>query len=200
MPADEILIQDLIPGNGSCQYSYCALFKEGKPVATLVTRRLRQHPLEFGRASTYVESVELPELEARSERFLRAVNYYGLVEMEYKFDQRDGEYKLLDANARTWGYNSIGKAAGVDFPFLLYSDQMSAPIAAVRGKPGVRWVRLLTDLPTGILSMLQSDVSGRDYVRSLLDVDEEAVFSGQDPLPGFVECALVPYLFFKRAF
>jgi len=59
---------------------------------------------------------------------------------------------------------------------------------------------LLTDLPTGILSMLKSDVSGRDYVRSLLDVDEEAVFSRQDPLPGFVECALVPYLFFKRAF
>ncbi len=200
MPADEILIQDLIPGNGSCQYSYCALFKEGKPVASLVTRRLRQHPLEFGRASTYVESVELPELERLSERFLRAISYYGLVEMEYKFDPRNGEYKLLDANARTWGYNSIGKAAGVDFPFLLYSDQMSAPIAAVRGKPGIRWVRLLTDLPTGLLSMLKSDVSGRDYLRSLLDIDEEAVFSRQDPLPGFAECALIPYLFFKRGF
>jgi predicted ATP-grasp superfamily ATP-dependent carboligase len=200
MPADEFLIQDLIPGNGRCQYAYCALFKEGQSRASLVTRRLRQHPLEFGRASTYVESIELPCLEEMSERFLRAVNYYGLVEMEYKYDQRDGAYKLLDANARTWGYNSIGKAAGVDFPFLLYTDQMSEPVSSVRGRPGIRWVRLLTDLPTGAIAIMKSEVTARDYLRSLLNVDEEAVFNRRDPLPGLVECALAPYLFLKRGF
>jgi len=200
MPAEEILIQDLIPGNGRCQYAYCALFKDGKPVASLVTRRLRQHPLEFGRASTYVESLELPCLEKFSEAFLRAANYYGLVEIEYKYDQRDREYKLLDANARSWGYNSIGQAAGVDFPFLLYSDQIGEPVSSIRGKPGVRWVRLLTDLPTGAMAILKSEVTGRDYIRSLIDVNEEAVFSRQDPLPSLVECALAPYLFLKRGY
>ena len=54
MPRDEIIIQDLIPGDGSCQYAYCAFFKQGISLASLVTCRRRQHPPEFGRASTYV--------------------------------------------------------------------------------------------------------------------------------------------------
>ena len=44
-------------------------------------------------------------------RFLRAIDYYGLVEMEYKWDRRDGQYKLLDVNGRTWGYHTLGQAA-----------------------------------------------------------------------------------------
>ncbi len=200
MPRDEIMIQDIIPGNGSCQYAYCCFFKEGKSLASLVTRRLRQHPLEFGRASTYVESVALPCLEEMSERFLRAVNYYGLVEIEFKQDPRDGQYKLLDANARTWGYNSIGRAAGVDFPSLLFSDQVSEQVPVTRGQVGVRWVRLLTDLPTGALAIFSGQLKARDYLSSLRHVSEEAVFSREDPLPGLVEFALAPYLFVKRGF
>ena len=54
----------------------------------MVARRSRQHPPEFGRASTYVETVDLPELEEPPLRFLRAIGYYGLVEVEYKRDPR----------------------------------------------------------------------------------------------------------------
>ena len=59
---------------------------------------------------------------------------------------------------------------------------------------------MLTDLPTGAIAILKSEVAGRDYIRSLIDVNEEAVFSRQDPLPGLVECALAPYLFLKRGY
>ncbi len=86
--------------------------------ASLTARRARQHPREFGRAATYVETVEAPEIELYSERFLKAINYHGVVEIEYKRDPRSGQYKLLDVNARTWGFHSIGSASGVDFPYL----------------------------------------------------------------------------------
>ncbi len=200
MPSDEIMIQDIIPGTGNRQYAYCCFFKQRQSIASLVTCRRRQHPLEFGRASTYVESVELPCLEEVSQRFLRATNYYGLVEMEYKQDPRDGEYKLLDANARTWGYTSIGRAAGVDFPSLLFSDQLNEQISPCRGKVGVRWIRLLTDVPTGVIAVMKGELKCRDYIRSLRDINEEAVFSNEDPLPGLAELALGPYLFAKRGF
>ena len=200
MPREEIMIQDIVPGTGSRQFSYCCFFKEGQAIASLVARRLRQHPLEFGRASTYVESVDLPCLEETSERFLRATNYYGLVEMEYKQDPRDGQYRLLDANARTWGYNSIGRAAGVDFPAILFSDQTNQPITPCRGKTGVHWVRLLTDLPTGAVAIMKGEVKCLDYISTLRDIDEEAVFSSDDPLPGLIEFALAPYLLCKRGF
>ena len=116
---EEILIQEIIPGDGQRQYSYCAFFRDGEAQSTLVARRLRQHPREFGRAATYVETIEHPEIEELSERFLRAIDYYGLVEVEFKQDPRDGQFKLLDVNARTWGFHSIGVPAGVDFPYLV---------------------------------------------------------------------------------
>jgi D-aspartate ligase len=200
MPGDEIMIQDIVPGGGNNQYAFCSFFKKGRSVATMVTCRRRQHPLEFGRSSTYVESIELPLIEKYSAEFLRAIDYYGLVELEYKFDERDGQYRLLDANGRTWGYHTIGRSAGVDYPYLLFEDQLNRPIEPLRAKAGIRWVRLLTDLPTGVLGIANGKISLKSYVRSLCEFDEEAVFCAKDPLPGLAEIALIPYLAIRRGF
>jgi predicted ATP-grasp superfamily ATP-dependent carboligase len=196
----EVMIQDLIPGGGEQQFAYCAFFKDGRAMASMVVRRRRQHPPEFGRASTFVEAIELPILETLSERFLRAINYYGLVELEYKLDPRDGQYKLLDVNGRTWGYHTLGSGAGVDFPYLLFADQMGDVIEPRRGRAGVSWIRLVTDLPTGIVEMLGRRLDWREYLRSLRDFQVEAVFNREDPLPGLMELFLIPYLSLKRGF
>jgi D-aspartate ligase len=198
--AGEVMIQDLIPGGGEQQFAYCAFFKDGRAMASMVVRRRRQHPPEFGRASTFVEAIELPVLETLSERFLRAINYYGLVELEYKLDPRDGQYRLLDVNGRTWGYHTLGTGAGVDFPHLLYSDQMGEAIEPRRGRAGVSWIRLVTDLPTGLVEVLARRLDWRQYLRSLRDFQVEAVFNREDPLPGVVELFLLPYLSVKRGF
>jgi predicted ATP-grasp superfamily ATP-dependent carboligase len=198
--SDEVLIQELIPGDGRQQFAYCAFFKDQQALGSMVTRRRRQHPLEFGRASTFVETVDLPLLETLSERFLRAINYYGLVEVEYKRDPRDGQYKLLDVNARTWGYHTLGPQAGVDFPYLLFADQLGEPAEPCRARAGVRWVHLLTDLPVGVLEILSGRLTWQEYVGSLWGCHTEAVLSREDPLPGLVELALVPYLSVKRGF
>jgi len=120
----EILIQEIIPGDGNCQFSYCAFFRDGSVHSALVAKHLRQHPREFGRAASYVESADLQEIEELSQRFLRALNFYGLVEVEFKRDPRDGQYKLLDVNVRAWGFHGLGQVAGVDFPYLLFADQL----------------------------------------------------------------------------
>jgi D-aspartate ligase len=200
IPAEEIMIQDLIPGDGACQYAYCSFFKQGISVAHLTACRRRQHPLEFGRSSTYVETVEVPVLGDYAQRFLRAIEYYGLVEVEFKRDPRDGQYRLLDVNGRTWGYHTIGRRAGVDFPYILFCDQLNRRVEFCAGKVGVRWVRLLTDLPTGVVGLMRGQIDGRAYLHSLRNCDEEAVFSLEDPLPGIAEIALIPYLSVKRGF
>ena len=194
------MIQDFIPGDGRQQFAYCAFFKQGRALGSMVVRRTRQHPPEFGRASTFVETVELPLLEELSERFLRAINYYGLVELEYKLDPRDGQYRLLDVNGRTWGYHTLGPGAGVDFPYLLFADQVGESLPPCRGRAGVSWIRLVTDVPTGVLEILKGRQNWRTYLRSLRRFDVEAVFSREDPLPGLVEIALLPYLSVKRGF
>jgi D-aspartate ligase len=198
MPASEVIVQEMIPGGGEQQYAYCAFFRDGRPVGSMTVRRRRQHPSDFGVASTYVETISLEELAEPSCRFLTAIGYYGLVELEYKRDPRDGVYKLLDVNARTWGYHSLGGPAGVDFPYLLFRDQIGAPVEEARARPGVRWIRLATDVPNALRDIRAGTLRSGDYLRSLRGVHTEAVFSLRDPVPGLYEIALLPYLAVKR--
>jgi D-aspartate ligase len=196
----EIMVQELIPGGGTQQFSYCAFFRDGEALGKMVVRRRRQHPLEFGRASTYVETVDEPMIEEFSERFLRAIDYYGLVEVEYKLDPRDGQYKLLDVNARTWGYHSLGARAGVDFSYMLYADQIGEEVSASKGIPGMAWMRMTTDLPASVAALLHGEIDLKTYLRSLRGCDLDAVFSMNDPVPGVAEVLLIPYLAIKRGF
>jgi D-aspartate ligase len=196
----EVMVQELIPGGGGQQFSYCAFFRDGQAVGKMVARRRRQHPLQFGRASTYVETIDIPVLEELSERFLRKINYYGLVELEYKLDPRDSRYKLLDVNARTWGYHSLGASAGVDFSYMLYADQLGMPVEECKGEPGVGWVRMTTDVPAAFCGLVAGELDFRSYLRSLRTCNTEAVFSPEDPLPALAEIVLLPYLAIKRGF
>lgn len=198
VPADEVIVQELVPGGGVAQLAYCALYTAAGATADMTVRRLRQHPSDFGRASTFVETAELPELRELADRLLSSIGYRGLVEVEFKQDQRDGRSKLLDVNARTWGYHTLGPAAGVDFPWLLFQDLLGAEIEPVRARPGVRWVRLETDVPNACRDIWQGRLGIGDYVRSLRGVDTEAVFTWRDPLPGLFELALTPYLAVRR--
>ena len=196
----EIMVQELIPGGGAQQFAYCAFFRNGEAIGKMVARRWRQHPLEFGRSSTYVETVDIPILEDMSERFLRAINYYGLVEIEYKLDPRDGQYKLLDVNARTWGYHSLGPRAGVDFSYMLYADQVGLPVTRCQGQPGIGWMRTTTDLPAAFMALLAGELDLKRYFSTVRHCNVEAVFNLKDLVPGLAEVLLVPYLAIKRGF
>lgn len=195
-----IVVQELVPGGSETIFGYCAFFRRGEVVGRMVTRYGRQHPPDFGRSATYVETVEAPELDEPSARFLEEIGYYGLVEIEYKHDTRDGTYRLLDVNARTWGYHALGARLGVDFPHLLYRDQFGdPPVGVVSAPSGVGWVRLVTDLPTVAAGLARRRVSFSDYVRSMRHARCESVLSAGDPLPMLAELALLPHLILTRS-
>jgi predicted ATP-grasp superfamily ATP-dependent carboligase len=197
--AGEIMIQDLIPGGGEQQFAFCAFFAEGRSFGSMVVRRSRQHPRQFGKASTYVETIDVPILQELSERFLRQIDYYGLVELEYKLDPRDNQFKLLDVNARAWGYHTLGGVAGVDFPYLLFCDQTGNAVRLCKGRTGARWIRLVTDVPTGLMGMWSRQQAAWSYLKSLVSFDVESVFCLDDPLPGIAELGLMPYSHLRRA-
>jgi predicted ATP-grasp superfamily ATP-dependent carboligase len=199
VPTGEVMIQDMIPGNGSTQYSYCTFFKGGRSIGRMTVRRRRQRPADLGRSSTFVETVDSSDLDEVSERFLQEIDYYGLAELEYKLDEADGQYKLLDVNARTWGYHSLGPVAGVDFPLLLQLDQFGLEVTEAQARPGVTWVRLLTDVPTAAPELASRRLSWRDYVHSLRNIATEASFSRDDPRPGLAELLLLPHLIRTRS-
>ncbi len=193
-----IMVQEEIPGNGQSQFSYAALCVDGLPLVSLVARRARQYPLDFGRASTYVETIEQPEVERLARRLLAAMEFTGLVEVEFKQDPRDGRFKLLDVNARVWGWHTLGQRAGLDFPYLTWKFIHGDPISATRARSGVRWIRFATDIPSAMLAIRSGGLTPRGYLRSFQRPLEFAIFATDDPLPALVEVPWLAYLLWKR--
>jgi D-aspartate ligase len=193
-----LMVQELIPGGGSEQLSYAALFDGGRPLAALTARRTRQYPMDFGRASTYVETVDLPEVEGPARALLERIGYTGLVEVEFKRDARDGSCKLLDVNPRVWGWHTLCARAGIDFTYLAWQLAHGEPVPASTARSGVRWSRLSTDLPTVVKEIRRGRLSVRAYVRSLRGPRERAIFARDDPLPGLLELPLLASVLARR--
>jgi D-aspartate ligase len=185
-PAD-IIVQELIPGGGESQFSFVALCEGGRPLVWGVARRARQYPPDFGYGSTFVETVDLPQIEEPARRFLAAISYDGLVEMEFKRDPRSGRLKLLDVNPRSWAWHTLAGRAGVDFPYLSWRRANGRDVAEGKARPGVRWVRGTNDLAAAWHEIRNGRLSLRDYFRSIAPPVEYAVFAADDPLPSLVD-------------
>ena len=186
-----ILIQELITGDGENQFSFGALCLDGQVLASVVARRRRQYPIDFGRSSSFVESIAEPEIESAARRLLGALRYTGLIEVEFKRDLRDGKYKLLDLNPRVWGWCSLGSAVGVDFPYLFWELSQERPIVATRAVPGVRWSRMITDVPAMVSEIRAGRTSIRKCIDSLRGPVQSAVFATDDPMPALLEIPLI---------
>jgi D-aspartate ligase len=199
-PGQVLMVQELIPGRARQLFGVGSLCCHGQVLARVVVRRPRQHPMDFGHATTYAETVDVPELEEMTAKILAAMNYQGLSEVEFMFDQRDGKYKLLEINARPWGWHSIAIGAGVDLPYLSYLNMLGEEIKQDGFIKGVKWFRLVTDIPTSAIELLMGRMRLGDYLHSLRGRKYEAVFSLGDPLPFLVELLMLPYLFSKKGF
>src|SRR4030067_552396 len=196
-PSD-ILIQEFISGGPLHLYSFCPFFKEGQVITSIMARRARQHPMDFGHASTFAELVNYPEMQELGERFLRLINFYGIGEVEFMQDPQNGEFKLIEVNPRVWGWHTLAIAAGINLPYLLYQDMIGEEIEVPTSPRQVKWVRLTTDIPTVFLEIVKGKMSIRDYIASMRGKKTDAVLSLSDPLPFLAEAALIPYLWVKR--
>ncbi len=187
IPMEEILLQERIPGGGENQYSYCAVCKDGRAYASLVAKRQRQYPIEFGNASTFVQTTTQAVVEASGRRFLESIGYDGMAEVEFKFDPRDGKYKILDANLRPWGWHTLGIAAGMDFAYLLWRQKLGFEAATSSKKQEASWVREITD----VVAVLKAKNRTAELKRLMNAVTSgamtSATFNLTDPLPFFAE-------------
>jgi D-aspartate ligase len=168
-------------------------------VASLTARRTRQYPADFGRASTFVETVECPDIVEPSKRLLREIGFTGLIEVEYKRDPKDGVFKLLDMNPRVWGWHTLCGRAGVDFPYLLWQQVCGETVPATAARTGVGWLRFTTDTPTALKELFGGRLKPREYLRSLRGPRESAIFAWDDPLPGVSELPILAYVLCRRA-
>jgi predicted ATP-grasp superfamily ATP-dependent carboligase len=184
---DAIIVQEWIPGGGEAQFSYAALCEHGEPIVSLTARRSRQHPIDFGRSSTFVESIEQSEVEDLARHLLKSLNYTGVIEVEFKHDSRDGHYKLLDVNGRFWTWNGLGALAGIDFPYLAWRQAMGMSVSPARARPGVAWMHASRDIMAAYGELTAGSLSLGKYLRSFGQRLTFANFAIDDPMPAIVE-------------
>lgn len=109
------LIQEYVQGDG---YGFFALYNEGKLRAFFMHKRIKEMPVTGG-ASTMAMSIFEPKLKIYGERLLKALNWHGVAMVEFKKDQKTGEFKLMEINPKFWGSLDLAIASGVDFPYLI---------------------------------------------------------------------------------
>jgi predicted ATP-grasp superfamily ATP-dependent carboligase len=198
VPAETVMVQELIEGGGEAQFSYAGLFRDGQPLASIVARRSRQFPVDFGRSSSFVESIEQPDVEQAGQRLLAAARFTGLAEVEFKRDPGSGHLKLLDVNPRAWGWHSLGRQVGLDFAWLEWQLARGLPVARARAPVGLKWLHLITDLQAAYSEHRCGRLSPAGYLRSLAQPLELAILASDDPLPSLAEVPLLGFVAWQR--
>lgn len=109
----EFVVSEYIPGDDTNIYAYtCFRSHEGKILNEWVGKKLTQFPNNYGVFSS--ASNESPDVVMTQGRaVVQALDAFGIIEPEFKYDHRDGKYKLMEANLRSMMWNRVGAISGV---------------------------------------------------------------------------------------
>ena len=193
IPATQIMIQDIIPGPSENLYSACFMYSKDRAHVQLVCRRKRQHPIHFGNATTFAETVKNEELIEISEKILREVEYEGVCEVEYKYDNRDGKYKFLEINTRTWKWHSISIKSNSPFLMSYYNKCYGLKEIINLEYEDACFKHIITDIPISFKMILMGI-----YKKSIIKNIQYATWNKKDIIPAIMELLILPYLIFKR--
>lgn len=198
-----VVLQEYIPGPPTLHYFIDGFVDlQGRTRACFARHRLRMYPLDFGN-STYMVSVPIGEVEPAMrtlESLFARLRYRGIFSAEFKRDERDGEFKILEMNARPWWYVEFAAQCGVDVCSLAYGDALGEPIPSIdRYASGRTCVypyfdfaacrRLYREGRIGLLSWAWS------WLRS-----KQPVFEWSDPLPAMSATATLLKKSLRRRF
>jgi predicted ATP-grasp superfamily ATP-dependent carboligase len=137
-----LLVQEEIEGPVASLVSVGLYATRTDVPATFTSRKLGQVPADFG-DGLVVEAIDEPAVIPLATRAIRHFGYHGMADIEFKWDQRTGTYKLLDINPRPWLWINLPTACGVNLPYAAYLDALGRPVdpaAFVQRDTRTRWV------------------------------------------------------------
>ncbi len=106
------LIQELLPNGKEVQGGFF-LCHDGKVIGAYTHKRIRTSPEEGG--VTVLSCLnDNPQLINQGIKLLEHAGWEGLVMLEFIYDVRSGEYKLIEANPRIWGSIMLSEYSGAN--------------------------------------------------------------------------------------
>jgi predicted ATP-grasp superfamily ATP-dependent carboligase len=189
VPATALMIQEMIPSSTSEDWfvhGYCD--SRSNPVAIFTGVKLRSYPA-FAGPTTLARSVRNDALQRQTIELLTAIGYRGIMDLDYRLDRRDGRYNLLDFNPRVGAQFRLFKDEdGTDVVRALHLDLTGRTARVGPQIEGRTFVAEIQDLLASRTYWRRDALTIRDWWRSLRDIDENAWYTADDPLPFLVMC------------
>lgn len=183
----EVIVQRIIPGFDDHMYTFDAyLNQEARVTHWMTCQKFRQYPINFG-ASVYTKQRFVQELYDIGAPFMEAIGYKGFGEIEFKKDEKTGEFYLIEINVRTTTLNTLLDKCGINFPLLAYQELTGTNI----GSKAITY-----DTEIAFRYLFEDIIAIRDYIKtkqlSLFEVIKSlklrkapAIWSIDDPAPAF---------------
>jgi predicted ATP-grasp superfamily ATP-dependent carboligase len=181
----ETIVQELIPGSHERVFSlFTYIGRDGKPLADVVGRKVRQGPLRFGTSAVF-EVRPQAEVGELGHRLLQTAGYRGFAHVEFAHDTRDGEFKLLEVNTRLPVWAGIAMTRSFDVGRLAYDDLIGAeprPLGAL--ERAATWIYLGKDMYVSAQMARRRELGLRGFLAPYLRRGKvRATFAADDPAP-----------------
>jgi D-aspartate ligase len=184
--ADVLIAQRLIKGPDTNHYTVnCYFDRQGEPLVTFTSRKLRQWRPRTGQACLSEEARDVIA-EEETLRVFRSVAYRGLGYLEMKRDQQTGKYFIIEPNiGRPTGRSALAEAAGVELLLTMYCDALGLPLPRNRQQSyrGVKWIHIMRDLQASFYYWRRGDLTVGNWWRSIRGQKTYAILSWRDPMP-----------------
>ncbi len=179
-----LMLQEYIPGNVDTVWMFNGYFNEkSECLAGFTGRKLRQRPAYTGMTSLGI-CVKNETVEQSIRMLLGSLNYSGMVDIGCRYDERDGQYKLLDVNPRVGcTFRLFVDRAGMDVVRACYLDLTGQAVEAGAAQDGRKWLVENQDLMVLPQYLKDGKLTAGEWLRSLLGVKETAWFNWLDWSP-----------------
>ncbi|WP_445528214.1 carboxylate--amine ligase [Streptomyces cyslabdanicus] len=177
-----VILQEYLPREEAEDWIVHAYFdRDSTPLAMFTGVKVRSWPPHAGMtANAYV--VDNPELADLAARFIKQIGFTGIVDLDLRYDRRDGQYKLLDFNPRMGAqFRLFESGSGVDVVRAMHLDLTGRPVPEGGQRAGHRYVVENIDLPA-LLAYRRSGYT-TPHAPARASGTELAWFAGDDPLP-----------------
>lgn len=182
-----LILQEYIPGPATNHFYVEGFVDRWGRLCSIFTRqRLRMYPRDFGN-STFMRAIEphlIQDAISSIDRLLAGVKYRGIFSAEFKYDARDGQYKLLEVNTRPWWYIEFATECGINVAEMAVLDALgyyvSPKMVFDHHKTSLNFY---TDIQLWTELRREKAVGLFDWLGQWLTSDHP-VFSFHDPLPG----------------
>lgn len=182
-----VLLMEMIPGPDDRLCSYNTYLDEaGNPQFEFTKRVIRRYPVNMG-AATYHVTDHIPELREPALRLFRHVGLRGLANAEFKYDERDGQLKLIECNARFIASQPLFAKSGFDLGTWVYERAVGRVPPSLTDYPdGLHLWSPVADLRAFVQLRSRGDLTTRRWLASLVHPQTFATFDWRDPAPSAV--------------